>query len=48
MPRRGGVRMKKMMSKNSAEDTEMLNDMFSKMVGSEDADVDIIIPKISR
>ena len=47
MPRRGGtVKMKKMMPKGSAEDADMLNDMFSQMTGSENADPDVIIPKL--
>jgi hypothetical protein len=46
MPRHGSVKVKKMMPKGSAEDANMLNDMFSQMTGSENADPDIIIPKL--
>ena len=46
MPRHGSVKIKKMMPKGSAEDANMLNDMFSQMTGSENADPDIIIPKL--
>jgi len=46
MPRRGGVKVKKMMPKGSAEDADLLNDMFSQMTGAENADPDIIIPKL--
>jgi hypothetical protein len=41
-----GVKVKKMMSKGSTGDAELLNDMFSQMTGAENADVDIIIPKL--
>ena len=46
MPRHGSVKVRKMMPKGSAEDANMLNDMFSQMTGSENADPDIIIPKL--
>ena len=46
MPRHGSVKVKRMMPKGSAEDANMLNDMFSQMTGSENADPDIIIPKL--
>ena len=46
MPRRGGVKVKKMMPKGSAEDSDLLNDMFSQMTGAENAYPDIIIPKL--
>jgi hypothetical protein len=46
MPRHGSVKVKKMMPKGSTEDANMLNDMFSQMTGSENADPDIIIPKL--
>ena len=46
MPRRGGVKVKKMMPKGSADDADLLNDMFSQMTGAENADPDIIIPKL--
>lgn len=45
MPR-GGVRVKKIVSKDSSDDTEALNSMFAQMTGSENADIDIIIPKM--
>ena len=45
---RGKVRIKKIVPKGSDDDTELLNDMFSQMTGSENADVDIIIPKFCK
>ena len=48
MPRHGSVKIKKVMPKGSTEDADMLNDMFSQMTGSENADTDIIIPKMCK
>ena len=45
MPRRA-VKIKKMIPKGSEEDTAVLNDMFAQMTGTENADTDVIIPKI--
>ena len=45
---RGKVRIKKIIPKGSDDDTELLNDMFSQMTGTENADVEIIIPKFCK
>ena len=45
---RGGVRVKKIMQKNSKEDTELLNSMFEQMTGTRDAERDIIFPKVIK
>ena len=47
MPARG-VKVKKMQQKGSVEDANLLNDMFSQMTGSNNADSDIIIPKFIK
>ena len=47
MPRRA-VKIKKMIPKGSEEDTAVLNDMFAQMTGTENADTDVIIPKIKK
>ena len=48
MPRRGGVKVKKIMPKGSPDDANVLNDMFSQMTGAENADPEIIIPKLCK
>ena len=46
MPR-GRAKVKKI-TPASSEDTNVLNDMFAQMTGAENADPEIIIPKLSR
>ena len=48
MPKQGRVKVKKIMPKGSEEDTNVLNDMFEQMTGSQGADLEIIIPKLTR
>lgn len=48
MPRHGCVKVKKMMHKGSPEDSDLLNNMFSQMTGAENADPEIIIPKLCK
>lgn len=48
MPSRGRVKIKKIMPKGSDEDANVLNDMFEQMTGSQHADEDIVIPKLTR
>ena len=48
MPRGKTVKVKKMIPKGSEEDANILNDMFSQMTGSENADSDVIIPKLIK
>lgn len=45
MPRGRRVKIKKIMPKNSPEDTAVLNDMFAQMTGEGNADTSVIIPK---
>lgn len=44
---KGSVKVKKMMAKSDG-DTEALNEMFSQMTGAENADPDIIVPKLCK
>jgi hypothetical protein len=46
MPR-GRAKVKKI-TPSSSEDTDVLNDMFAQMTGTENADPEIIIPKLAR
>ena len=48
MPAHPKVKVKKIMSSGSDEDADLLNDMFAQMTGTENADPDIIIPKICK
>jgi hypothetical protein len=48
MPRGARVKVKKMMPKGSEEDSNVLNDMFEQMTGSQNADSSIIVPKLLR
>jgi hypothetical protein len=45
MPR-GSVKIKKVMATDASGDADALNDMFAQMTGAENADPDIIIPKM--
>ena len=46
MSARCKVKVKKSMPKGSLEDSDLLNDMFSQMTGADNADPEIIIPKV--
>jgi hypothetical protein len=48
MPRHQHIKVKKLMPKGSEEDANVLNDMFEQMTGSQGADPEIIIPKLTR
>jgi hypothetical protein len=48
MPKQGRVKVKKVMPNGSEEDANVLNDMFEQMTGSQGADTEIIIPKLTR
>ena len=45
---RSKVKIKKMLPKGSENDTNDLNEMFEQMTGSQSADPDIIIPKLTE
>ena len=45
MPK-GSVKIKKVIDKDAMADTNVLNEMFEQMTGSQNADLDIIIPKL--
>ena len=47
MPK-GRATVKKIIPKGDDQDTNMLNDMFEQMTGSQNADHEIIIPKFIR
>ena len=42
------VNVRKSMPKGMSEDTDLLNDMFSQMTGTENADTEILIPKFCK
>jgi hypothetical protein len=48
MPRGARTKVKKIMPKGSEEDSNVLNDMFEQMTGSQNADSSIIVPKLLR
>jgi hypothetical protein len=48
MPRGARMKVKKIMPKGSEEDSNVLNDMFEQMTGSQNADSSIIAPKLLR
>ena len=48
MPKQGRVKVKKVIPNGSEEDANVLNDMFEQMTGSQGADPEIIIPKLTR
>jgi hypothetical protein len=48
MPRGSRMKVKKIMPKGSEEDSNVLNDMFEQMTGSQNADSSIIVPKLLR
>ena len=45
MPK-GSIKIKKVIDKEAMSDTNVLNEMFEQMTGSQNADLDIIIPKL--
>jgi hypothetical protein len=46
MPRGRGAKVKKIMPKGSSEDADVLNSMFDQMTGAQNADPEVIIPKL--
>jgi hypothetical protein len=46
MPKGRGVKVKKIMPKGTAEDADVLNSMFDQMTGAQNADPEVIIPKL--
>ena len=48
MPSHRRAKVKKITPKGSDEDATLLNDMFEQMTGSQGADIEIIIPKLTK